>query len=108
MKNAAKICALLLAAAIVASCSGVYQTEDANVRYASVGAGTQKIRLAYRDLGSGKPVLLLHGFGASSYTWRHVEPALAAAGQHQFRLHIHAFRHASPGVEFDGSLAGQL
>ncbi|HET9228778.1 MAG TPA: alpha/beta hydrolase, partial [Thermoanaerobaculia bacterium] len=28
--------------------------------------------------GSGEPVILLHGFGASTYSWRHVIPALAA------------------------------
>ncbi len=27
--------------------------------------------------GAGPPVLLIHGFGASTYTWRHVMPALA-------------------------------
>jgi len=29
---------------------------------------------------SGEPVLLLHGFPESSWCWRHVQPALAAAG----------------------------
>lgn len=29
--------------------------------------------------GQGEPVVLLHGFGASTYSWRHVMPALAAA-----------------------------
>lgn len=29
--------------------------------------------------GEGEPVILLHGFGASTYSWRHVMPALAAA-----------------------------
>lgn len=29
--------------------------------------------------GRGEPVILLHGFGASTYSWRHVMPALAAA-----------------------------
>jgi pimeloyl-ACP methyl ester carboxylesterase len=91
MKNAAKFCALLLATAILASCSGVYRSEDANVRYASVGTATQKVRLAYRDQGSGKPVLLLHGFGASSYTWRHVEPALVAAGYRVLTVDLKGF-----------------
>lgn len=91
MKTTAKLCALLLAAAILASCSGVYRGEDANVRYASVGTGPQKVRLAYRDQGKGKPVLLLHGFGASSYTWRHVEPALAAAGHRVLTVDLKGF-----------------
>ena len=29
--------------------------------------------------GRGEPVILLHGFGASTYSWRHVMPALATA-----------------------------
>ena len=29
--------------------------------------------------GSGEPVILLHGFGASTYSWRNVMPALAAS-----------------------------
>ena len=91
MKTTVKICALALAALLLASCSGVYRSEDANVRYLSVGSDTQKVRLAYRDLGKGKPVLLLHGFGASSYTWRHVEPALAAAGHRVLTVDLKGF-----------------
>lgn len=33
--------------------------------------------LAYRDVGSGPPVLLLHGWPTSSYLWRNVMPAIA-------------------------------
>jgi pimeloyl-ACP methyl ester carboxylesterase len=33
--------------------------------------------LAYRELGSGPPVLLLHGWPTSSYLWRNVMPALS-------------------------------
>jgi pimeloyl-ACP methyl ester carboxylesterase len=29
--------------------------------------------------GKGEPVILLHGFGASTYSWRNIMPALAAA-----------------------------
>jgi pimeloyl-ACP methyl ester carboxylesterase len=35
------------------------------------------MRLAYRELGSGPPVLLLHGWPTSSYLWRGVMPAIA-------------------------------
>ena len=34
--------------------------------------------LAYRDEGSGPPVVLLHGFPTSSYLWRDLVPALTA------------------------------
>lgn len=37
--------------------------------------------LGYRELGSGPPVLLLHGWPTSSFLWRHVMPALAGANR---------------------------
>jgi pimeloyl-ACP methyl ester carboxylesterase len=38
----------------------------------------QGIKINYYEAGQGPPVLLLHGFGACAYTWRHLIPALAA------------------------------
>jgi len=35
------------------------------------------VRLAVREAGRGKPILLLHGLGASSYTWHAIMPQLA-------------------------------
>ncbi|MEM7134957.1 MAG: alpha/beta fold hydrolase [Myxococcota bacterium] len=35
------------------------------------------IRIHYRSLGSGDPVLLIHGFPTSSHLWRNVMPGLA-------------------------------
>ncbi len=35
------------------------------------------VNLAVRDVGRGKPILLLHGLGASSYTWNAIIPPLA-------------------------------
>jgi pimeloyl-ACP methyl ester carboxylesterase len=37
-------------------------------------------RVAYRDSGTGPPVVFLHGCPFSSFVWRNVLPALAAAG----------------------------
>lgn len=37
-------------------------------------------RVAYRDEGTGPPVVLLHGCPFSSFVWRNVLPALTAAG----------------------------
>src|SRR3989344_502255 len=34
--------------------------------------------LYFRRYGSGRPVVALHGFGATSYTWRHMLAPLAA------------------------------
>jgi len=91
MNQAVKILALLVVAVLTASCSGVYQKSDEDVSYVSLSEGANKVRLAYRDKGSGKPVLLLHGFGASSYTWRHVEPALVAAGHRVLTVDLKGF-----------------
>jgi pimeloyl-ACP methyl ester carboxylesterase len=36
------------------------------------------IKINYYDAGQGPPILLLHGFAASAYTWRFLIPPLAA------------------------------
>ena len=42
------------------------------------GAGTHgRLRLYVEERGSGDAIVLLHGFGASSYFWRRITPALA-------------------------------
>ena len=51
-------------------------SQQAN-QYSNVGKGAAPVKLAYREQGNGPPMLMLHGFGANAYTWRHVEPALA-------------------------------
>ncbi len=43
-------------------------------------AHVEDARVAYRDEGSGPPVVLLHGCPFSSFVWRNVVPLLAAAG----------------------------
>lgn len=71
---------IMLAAAIAllaAACAAVAPEELQNVRYAAVGGSENPVRLAYRESGKGETVLLIHGFGANAYTWRHLEPALA-------------------------------
>jgi len=40
-------------------------------------AGSPPVRLAVTDSGRGQPVVMLHGLGTHSYTWRHIAPALA-------------------------------
>lgn len=42
-----------------------------------VAAGEQPVALYAEETGSGPPLLLLHGLGASTFTWRHIVPALA-------------------------------
>jgi epoxide hydrolase 4 len=43
---------------------------------------TPRLRIAVREAGEGEPVVLLHGFPETSWSWRHQLPALAAAGYH--------------------------
>lgn len=42
--------------------------------YASTGSN---VDLHFEEMGDGKPVILLHGFAASTFTWRHLAPVLA-------------------------------
>lgn len=44
-------------------------------------ADDTRLRLIESGNADGAPVLLVHGFGASAYQWRHLLPALAAAGR---------------------------
>lgn len=39
------------------------------------------LRMAYRELGTGDPVVFLHGNPTSSYLWRHVLPRVAPHGR---------------------------
>lgn len=45
--------------------------------FARLGPPEAPVRLFYEKTGEGAPVLLIHGFGASTFTWRHIAPALA-------------------------------
>lgn len=45
--------------------------------YATVGTAREPVRLYYQDVGQGPPILLIHGFGASTYTWQKIIPDLA-------------------------------
>lgn len=51
----------------------------------------QGVKINYYEAGrEGPPIILLHGFGASAYTWRHLIPALAA--QHRvFTIELKGF-----------------
>lgn len=51
---------------------------DAQIRRATVRAG--ELEVAYLECGEGPLALCLHGFPDTANTWRHLLPALAAAG----------------------------
>jgi pimeloyl-ACP methyl ester carboxylesterase len=56
-------------------------TSSLDVAHGEVDVGTG-VRLHYAEAGEGPLVVLLHGFPAFWYSWRHQIPALAAAGFH--------------------------
>jgi pimeloyl-ACP methyl ester carboxylesterase len=67
-----------LAAIVTAACGGVPLIETGQgSHYTPVGAERSVVKLHTEELGKGDPIVLLHGFGASSYTWRHVREGLA-------------------------------
>jgi pimeloyl-ACP methyl ester carboxylesterase len=43
----------------------------------NVGTPATPLRLWVEDRGSGQPILLIHGLGANTYSWRWLAPALA-------------------------------
>ncbi len=49
----------------------------AESKYVSVDG----LRIHYHEYGSGRPVLLLHGWPTSSFLWRNVAPVIADAGR---------------------------
>jgi pimeloyl-ACP methyl ester carboxylesterase len=50
---------------------------DGGSWFARLGPPDAPVKLFYEEKGEGPPVLLIHGFGASTYTWRHIAPDLA-------------------------------
>ena len=76
----------VLTASLLAGCapsfmpglSDVIQSDAVQaVTYQPVGSGDDAVKLAVHDIGEGKPIVLLHGLGASSYSWRKIMPELA-------------------------------
>lgn len=62
-------------------CAPVFTPELAEmveaVKYQPVGTGNDAVKLAIQDTGKGKPIVLIHGLGASSFTWHKIAPELA-------------------------------
>ena len=61
-----------------ACCDRSLANEDApRGAFENVGTRATPLRLWVEERGRGEPIVMLHGFGASMYTWRYVAPALA-------------------------------
>jgi len=77
---------------------------DANGRFVTVSGET----LYYtHSPGSGPAVLLLHGFGGSTVSWRETVPALAAAGYDVYAVDLLGFGLSDKGWRHDYSHAAQ-
>jgi pimeloyl-ACP methyl ester carboxylesterase len=66
----------LLCGALV-SCAPMMALHESEVEYRTVNTPAGPLRLAVVDKGKGRPILLLHGFATSSFTWQAIEPDLA-------------------------------
>ena len=70
--------ALGLAATIVAASVFAFAANGANeVPFARLGPPDAPVKLYTVERGEGPPVLLIHGFGTNTFTWRHISPDLA-------------------------------
>ncbi|MFN3359811.1 MAG: alpha/beta fold hydrolase [Pseudanabaenaceae cyanobacterium] len=66
-------------------------------------------RIAYTAQGTGLPIVLLHGFGASIGHWRKNIPTLAAAGYHVYALDLLGFgASAKPDLPYSMELWQEL
>lgn len=68
--------ALLLAVLTFSGCAVMDKNIPGWTQY-RIPDKTNELELASSSTGAGEPILLIHGFGASSYSWRHVVEPLA-------------------------------
>lgn len=63
---------------------------------------TNGVTLAVDDMGEGYPVVLVHGFPETSYSWRHIAPALQDAGFRVITYDLRGSGGSSGPDEIDG------
>lgn len=62
----------------LAACAQLTSEELVQPDVQLVQVGEPPVRLAVREVGRGAPILMVHGLGTHSYTWRYLVPQLAA------------------------------
>jgi pimeloyl-ACP methyl ester carboxylesterase len=67
----------LAALALALGSCGLSAGDAVDRPYARLGPPEAPVKLYYSEEGKGPPLLLIHGFGASTFTWRFVAPELA-------------------------------
>lgn len=60
-----------------AACVSLQEPSGLRSYYLGIDTASGPVDVFVREEGQGPPILMLHGFGASSYTWRFLQPALA-------------------------------
>src|SRR4029079_1064524 len=69
---------LALAAVLAAASAFALAANEANqFPFARLGPPDAPVKLYTVERGEGPPVLLIHGFGTNTFTWRHISPDLA-------------------------------
>ncbi|MHA1517211.1 MAG: alpha/beta fold hydrolase [Alphaproteobacteria bacterium] len=63
---------------IHAFCAFAAHSADVAPGFARLGPSEAPVKLFVEEKGKGSPLLLIHGFGSSTYTWRKIAPALAS------------------------------
>jgi pimeloyl-ACP methyl ester carboxylesterase len=63
--------------AALGSCAPFMANHDSEVQFRTVRTPSGPLKLAVIERGQGRPVLLLHGFATSSYTWHAIIPELS-------------------------------
>ncbi len=68
---------VLAAFALALGSCGLSASDALDGPYARLGPPDAPVKLYYHEEGNGSPLLLIHGFGTSTFTWRFVAPELA-------------------------------
>lgn len=82
----------------------VEPTIDADILRVSAGPGALHVE---RYGQGGSPIVLLHGFGTSTFLWRDVAPVIASAGHTAFAIDLMGYGESDRPLEGDYSIAAQ-
>jgi pimeloyl-ACP methyl ester carboxylesterase len=78
-------------------------TETGTLNFVQIAAH----RIAFTRLGSGNPIVLLHGIPTHGYLWRNVAPWLAAAGLEATAVDLLGYGASDKPIEVDLGIAPQ-
>ena len=64
-------------------------------------------RVHYVEAGTGEPVVLIHGWNGSTFSFRHVIPELAQAGYRAVAIDLFGYGYSTRDPDADYSITGQ-